>query len=104
MNDPRLFFQLVVTVPWDSNKIYYDHNDRIHEIIPDLIKITIDCINQHVPNIEQLPDSIFIIKNGVVIGMKNNAHDEQSITNIFKLFLSSDYYFEIVEHTIDFGL
>lgn len=100
----RMFYQLIVYVPWFKDPICYDHTDLFEEIIEQLTKITVDCINQEVCNIRALPDEVFIFdKNKTsVLDIRSNMRDEQDFYNIFRNFLNSGYSYKIDQHEINF--
>lgn len=101
----RMYYQLVITVPWNVIPIYHDHTDRFEEVVEHLVSVTLDCINQHIAEIASLPSSIFIFDamKDNVIGIHNFAKDEQTIYNIFQTFLNDGYKYDIQQHEVNFS-
>lgn len=100
----RMYYQLIVTVPWEKESLYFDHTDRFEEVIEQLVKITLECINQEVCNIKALPETLFVLnkKKDTAIGIRKEAQDEQDICNIFCTFLGPDYKYVIEQHEVAF--
>jgi hypothetical protein len=105
MIQKRMFYQLVVNVPWKQTREFYDHTDRFEEIIDELVTVTVDCINQSGCVLSSLPENIFILNHmkNTVIGMRADSHDEQIIYNIFKTLLDNGYHYEIQQHEVEFS-
>ena len=101
----RMYYQLIVKVPWRNGEIYYDHTDRFEEVLENLKKITVDAINQEVCNINKLPSEIFVLnKNRTeVIELQPGFDDEQDIYNIFATFLGKQYSYHIEQFEVAFS-
>lgn len=101
----RMYYQLIVNVPWLIEPVYYDHTDRFEEVLKDLTKITIDMVNEEVGDITKLPDDIFMFNKDrtEVVGLRPECSDEQNISNIYSMFLNDRCKYRIDQFEVDFG-
>lgn len=101
----RMFYQLIVMVPWERGGIHFDHTDRFEELLEKLSEVTVECINQEVCDIKRLPRDIFVLnRDGTsVVDIREDMRDEQDFRNIWGIYLGApDYKFVIDQHEVSF--